>query len=233
MKYVSLFLLLAAAPAFAQSKPYISCTPVASSGFSGWTYNQGTSMFGTAKDCEQQANAGSGAQSASSTDGTDPTYTTEPVTQKVPHCRADEKLMQVDPDDRSSTNYIADESQFWLARALEHGNQWITPDTDTVVRVNRVFRCFKDEKPVLRQRDGVSIPCTPVNPCGEFPVSGAYVQNDLVFHGWTSTTTIPALNFQACGDGPGLYPCTVTMPKGTLCGPEGDQVVCHMPEQGK
>jgi hypothetical protein len=196
MRYAAFLLLLIAAPGFAQElKELKICGP----------------------DGNEQCVAGGAPPRAAVTVGTEPTYTTEPVTQQMPHCPAGKKLKQFDPAfywmvavaGNASTNPIT-----CAQVPPEHGDRWIDAgDTDDIVRVDRKFRCF-DDPPVLHRRDeGIGI-------TGEIAVSPTpFTTNDA----WTTIT--PSFTISAAK--------TYTFPAGTKCGPEGDVVVCHMPDQGK
>lgn len=153
--------------------------------------------------------------------GTEPTYTTEPVTQQVPHCQAGQKLKQFDP----AFSYLVVTWQLNGTLPPEHGDRWIDAgDTAPVLRSYQTFRCF-DDPPVLHRRDETG------------PVG------DIVGNAATPTTftdPMPSTEavFTVSGDvAPSFtepYPGEVyTFPKGTTCSESGDFVVCQMPKQGK
>lgn len=82
------------------------------------------------------------------TPGTEPTWTTEPVTQKVPHCHDGQVLAKFEEDNRQ----IADLSQLWGQQALittePHGDRWV-PASNPVDKIywvmeEPIYRCFQN-----------------------------------------------------------------------------------------
>lgn len=126
----------------------------------GHYWFEGSKTFGSRQKCNDALNRvvvtgttvnvtiTSPEPSAQPTDGTEPTFTTEPVTQQVPHCKPWEKLEQFDPGPQ--TNAI-----IWGENPVQdHLPRWVEvgTDTDTVFRLLRTFRCFPDpdyKEPVL------------------------------------------------------------------------------------
>lgn len=84
---------------------------------------------------------------AKSTDGVEPDYTTEPVTQKIAHCSDGWTLKQFDPNNYPDDG-IVDENKYWIGKAFEHVNRWIDAPEDASNKVflsGPIYRCFPDE----------------------------------------------------------------------------------------
>jgi hypothetical protein len=148
------------------------------------------------------------AQRADLSDGSEPYYTVDPVTQRVAHCPAGQKLMVFDPA-YHYMNAIAGNAMTGPDGSLmppEHDARWLPAGTsggEQLLKAGTTYRCFEGEKHA------------------EFQVNGPADSSQA------TTVSSIAIPPGRCGTD---IPCTVAMPKGTKCGPEGEQIVCHMPE---
>jgi hypothetical protein len=137
------------------------------------------------------------ARSASRTDGDEPIYTTEPVTQKVARCPAGQKLMEFDPD--PAYHYMvavagdAMTGPNGMQMMPEHEDRWL-PAGDSgdeqVLRAKPTYRCFPEdpqaattlapETPAEKSTDAVYRPGLqfPPNPsegsCWESPLHDSF-----------------------------------------------------------